>query len=324
MKMKTMLFGVALLGSVAFAGNLQAQEVNLKAAFFLAGQSTTRQAFDRFVAFVNKHGAGKIKIGSVKGPEAVPPRQMGNALKNGIVDIAGFPPSYIANLVPGVQGLSASTVSVTEQRKNGTYDVLTRIFKERANAYPLAQLNDAGKFYIFMNKRIKSVDDLKGMRMRTSNTYRAFLQAAGALPVNTNIGEIYTALQRGVVDGYVNVPSTAVDFGWAKVTKYRVEPGFYSVTNIILVNRKTWDALNADQKAVLTAAGKEYEAAISDWVRQGEAAAMKKLADEGIKTIKLSDAEGAKLTKLAYTASWNEIVKRAPDFGPQLRKLLYH
>ena len=62
-------------------------------------------------------------------------------------------------------------------------------------------------FHIFSNKPIESVDDLKGMRVRTTNTYRAFLEAAGSIPVSTSRGEIYTSLERGVVDAYINIPS---------------------------------------------------------------------------------------------------------------------
>ena len=58
--------------------------------------------------------------------------------------------------------------------------------------------------------------------------------------VQTAPGEVYTALERGVVDGYGWPTIGIFDLGWEKVTKVRFEPGFYAVDINVLVNLNTW------------------------------------------------------------------------------------
>ena len=77
------------------------------------------------------------------------------------------------------------------------------------------------------------------------------MQALGGTPVTTPPGEVYTALERGVADGY-GWPVTGIfDLGWEKVTKFRMEPAFYSVEVNVLVNLDTWKSLTDAQRKLL-------------------------------------------------------------------------
>ncbi|MGX1100931.1 TRAP transporter substrate-binding protein DctP [Amorphus sp. MBR-141] len=311
----------ACVGGAPLAAS--AQETTLKAAYFIpAGDSLFRKAFEDFVAAVNEKGAGLVKIDGIVGPEALPPAQLGSAMRSGIVDIIGVPPSYLSSLVPGIEGLSQPSIDLAEMRTNGTWDALTKALAERANAYPLAHFGDVS-FHIFSNKPIESVDDLKGMRVRTTNTYRAFLEAAGAIPVSTSRGEIYTSLERGVVDAYINIPSEVKPNGWQEVTKYRIDPGFYASTVLIAINLDTWNKLSDAQKAFMEDMGAYTESEIAQSLVDGDAAAADDLASEGMEVITLDEAEGDKLRTLAYEASWDNIVEQAPEFGAELRELIY-
>ena len=78
------------------------------------------------------------------------------------------------------------------------------------------------------------------------------VEALGGTPITTAPGEVYTALERGVADGY-GWPVTGIfDLGWEKVTKFRMEPAFYSVEVNVLVNLDTWKSLNDAQRKVLS------------------------------------------------------------------------
>jgi hypothetical protein len=105
-------------------------------------------------------------------------------------------------------------------------------------------------FHIYLNKKPEKLD-FSGLKIRVTPVYKDIVEALGGTAITTAPGEVYTALERGVVDGY-GWPVTGIfDLGWDKVTKFRLEPAFYSVEVNVLVNLDTWKALTDAQAQVL-------------------------------------------------------------------------
>src|SRR5213080_2430755 len=176
---------------------------------------------------------------------------------------------------------------------------MAKLYAEKMNAIFLARHSDNNPFHIYLTKPIEKAD-LTGLKIRITPVYRDFFQALGATVVQTAPGEVYTALERGVVDGY-GWPITGIfDLGWNEKTKYRVDPGFYTAEVSVLVNKATWDKLSDAQKEVLRKAGAEGEAvAVGDFEKEN-AAETKRQADGGIQTIKLEGAVGKEYYDKAY------------------------
>ena len=102
-------------------------------------------------------------------------------------------------------------------------------------------------FYLRINKPIKSIDDLKGVKMRTAALYDRFMKKLGIIPVTVKFGETYTALERGLVDGFGFATLGPRDWGWLKHCKYIIDIPFYTRQNaLILMNLDVWNSL--DQK----------------------------------------------------------------------------
>ena len=89
------------------------------------------------------------------------------------------------------------------------------------------------------------------MKIRCSPTLIGFIKKLGGQPVVIPPTEVYTALERGVVDGYVFPAALIRDWGWEKLTKYIVNPGFYNGANVVLVNQKKWDRLPDSLQKIL-------------------------------------------------------------------------
>jgi TRAP-type C4-dicarboxylate transport system substrate-binding protein len=139
--------------------------------------------------------------------------------------------------------------------------------------------------------------------------------------VQTAPGEVYTALERGVVDGY-GWPITGVfDLGWNEKTKYRVDPGFYTAEVSVLVNKATWEKLNDAQRAVLRKAADVGEAeAVTEFAAEN-AKETKRQADAGIQTITLDAAAAKTYLSKAYQAGWDGIIRQSAENGPKLKEL---
>src|SRR5437016_10825614 len=147
---------------------------------------------------------------------------------------------------------------------------MATIYAQKMNAIFLARLVDNNPFHLYLNKPISS-PDLTGLKIRITPVYRDFFQALGATVVQTAPGEVYTALERGVVDGY-GWPITGIfDLGWHEKTKYRVDPGFYTAEVSILVNKSTWDRLDDRQKKAIGDAAAWIETQAAEVTKENEA-----------------------------------------------------
>lgn len=324
MRLKTLIAATATTALIAGASAAQAEEMKLKAGFFIASQkSLFRQAFDKFVERVNAECKGQVQITQVMSREAVPSRQIPNALKRGVIDIGGAPPSYFNGLVPGAAGFSAPRVDAKTQRDNGAYKLADDAMRARGNAHLLAQYGFGVRFHIFTSKPIKSLADFKGMRLRTSNTYQAFFTALGAQPISMSRREIFTAMERGVVSGFANLNSEVKALGWGEVVKYRIDPSFYDTIVWIAINQDTWKKMSATQQACMTKAGLWQETSVNEWIAKEDVVQGQQQAKAGaFEIVKLPEAEGKKYEEMAYKAMWDTIEKRAPEFGGKARKLL--
>lgn len=302
-------------GSAAFA-----QQATLRGVSAFQEGSAFAKPFEDFIKKVNDDGKGVIQIQYIGGPKAMPPFEVGNAVKTGVVDIANVTSAFYTNLMPEAEALKLATQTIQQQRKNGAWEFLNKLHNEKMNAWYLARTGDGVPFHLYLNKPIDKAD-LRGLTLRVTPIYRAFFAALGANLVQTPPGEVYTALERGVVDGYGWPIQGIFDLGWQEKTKYRVDPGFYQVDVNILVNQDRWKKLTDAQRDVLTKA--------AAWVEDRNklnaeinAAERKRQADAGIQTIALKGAELDKWNKTAQDAGWAYVKEIAPQNAAELRRLL--
>ena len=310
---------LGLIATAIFCSSSFAQEVTLRAVTAFAEKTTYSRGFEKFIDQVNAAGKGLIQINYIGGPKAMPPFEVGNALKTGVVDIANTTGAFTTNVMPESDAWKLTQRPMSELRKNGGYDYMAKLYAEKMNAIFLARLVDNNSFHLYLNKPI-SKPDLTGLKIRITPVYRDFFQALGAMVVQTPPGEVYTSLERGVVDGY-GWPITGIfDLGWHEKTKYRVDPGFYAVEVSVLVNKTTWDKLTDAQRAVLRKAAEAGEAAAAAEFDAENAKDTKRQADAGIQTIKFDGADAQAYLAKAYQAGWEGIIKQSPEHGPKLRE----
>src|SRR5262245_19255167 len=240
----------AALAALTLAGAsavTSAQEVTLKGITSFAEKTFYSRGFERFIEKVNADGKGVIQINYIGGPKAMPPFEVGNALKSGVVDIANVTGAFYTNVMPEADAWKLAERPMSELRKTGGYDYMAQLYDQKMNAVLLARHIEDNPFHLYLTKPI-SKPDLAGLKLCITPVYREFFQALGATVVQTAPGEVYTALERGVVDGY-GWPITGIfDLGWHEKTKYRVDPGFYSAEVSILINKSALAKLSDAQK----------------------------------------------------------------------------
>lgn len=318
MRKNSTLFVLSALVALGLSGAASAQEVTLRGVTSFAEKTTYSRGFERFVERVNETGKGVIQINYIGGPKAMPPFEVGNALKNGVIDIANVTGAFYTNLMPEADAWKLTQKPMAELRKNGGFDYMAAIYAQKMNAVFLSRVVDNNPFHVYLNKVIDK-PDLTGLKLRITPVYRDFFQAMGATVVQTAPGEVYTALERGVVDGY-GWPITGVfDLGWNEKTKYRVDPGFYTAEVSILINKTVWDKLDAKQKAVLQKAAEEGETEAIAFFAKANAEDTEKQDKAGIKVITFNAADAKTYYDKAYEAGWAGIIRQSPEHGAKLR-----
>ena len=311
----------ALLGTAALtAASAQAEEVTLKAVTAFATGTTFSRDFEAFVDWVNENGEGVVQIDLLGGPEAVPPFELGNAVQAGIVDIANNTTAYYPNLLPAGDALHLAQNTVQDQRANGCYDLIDQVHQDQMNVKYLARVGDHMNYHLYLTKPLDG-PDLTGLTIRTTPVYRAMFEKLGATLVRTAPGEVYTALERGAIDGYGWPSQGVLDLGWHEQTAYRVDPGFYQVDVNFLVNLDSWNGLSDEQRALLEKGAAWIEEQNAENIARNEAEA-KAQAEAGIKTITLEGENGKLWSETAQTEGWGEVMKTDAQLGENLQACL--
>ena len=313
---KTLLIALgALLPALALA-----QEVTLRlVSAFPENQFYVKRTVE-WIEKVNREGKGLAQIHFIGGPKAIPTFEVGNAVKTGVVDMALTTGAYYTNLMPEADALKLAEVPATEQRKNGAFELINKIWAEKANMAYLARVVDFTPFHLYLNKKIDK-PDLTGLKIRITPVYRDFFQAMGASVMTTAPGEVYTALERGVIDGYGWPIHALFDLNWQEKTKYRVDPGFYNAEVSLVANLDKWKSLPPKTRDYLNRQAIAYEAQNDFWKSYNENE-KKRQAEAGIQTITFDAATSRAYVEKAKEVGWAGAIKASPQYGEQLKKVL--
>jgi TRAP-type transport system periplasmic protein len=268
---------------------------------------------------LNAEGKGRLQLNFIGGPKAMPPFEVGNAVRTGVVDIALTTGAFYTNIMPEADALKLTQIPATELRKNGGHALINKIWNEKANMQYLGRVIDYTPFHLYLTKSIDK-PDLNGLKIRITPVYRDFFQALGATVMQTAPGEVYTALERGVVDGYGWPINGIFDFHWHEKTKFRVDPGFYNAEVSLIMNLDRWKALNAGQQELLTKHVVALEAQNDKWKKVNEED-IRKQKEAGIRTITFDARTAKQYYDKAYEVGWAGAIKASPTYGPQMRKL---
>jgi TRAP-type C4-dicarboxylate transport system substrate-binding protein len=317
---KSLCFSLAALYTALFAVAAAAQEVTLRlVSAFPENQFYVKRTVD-WIDKVNKEGKGVLQINFIGGPKAIPTFEVGKAVQSGVVDIGFSTGAFYTNVMPEADMLKLSETSAAEQRKNGGYELINKIWGEKGNMRYLAKVVEFTPFHLYLNKKIDK-PDLTGLKIRITPVYREFFQSMGASVMTTAPGEVYTALERGVIDGYGWPIHALFDLNWQEKTKYRVDPGFYNAEVSLIMNLDKYKALPASARQFLDKEALAYEQQNGFWktYNQNEA---KRQAQAGIQVITFDPATNKAFVEKAKEIGWATAIKESPVYGPQLKKVL--
>src|SRR5688500_4859114 len=265
-----------------------AQETTLKLVSAFGETTTYVKHMTPWIQKFNAEGKGIAQINFIGGPKAIPTFEVGTSVKNGVVEMAMTTGAFYTNLMPEADFLKLTQITIADQRKNGAFDYINKVWNQKANMMYLARMVDETPFHLYLTKKIDK-PDLTGLKIRITPVYRDFFASMGASLIQTPPGEVYTALERGVVDGYGWPIQGIFDFNWHEKTRFRVDPGFYNAEVSIIMNLDAGKKLSPQQRDFMQKQALALEAMNGVWKKINDEDARRQ-AQAGIQVIKFDKA----------------------------------
>ncbi len=303
---------------VAFCNKTAA--ISLKTITFTTKNSVWSKNFEIFTDMIEKESDRTITFQFVGGPESIPPFEQIEALKNGVVDVALLPGAYFVPQLPEADTMKLSPYLPWEERDKGIYQFYQGLISDKLGIYYLGKVTGGTRYHFYLKKHIKK-PDFKGLKIRVTPIYEPFVRALGGTAVTLAPGELYIALERGVVDGF-GWPSIGVtDLGWHEVIKYVVYPGFYQTDVCILINLKTWNRLDSNAKRLFHSVIEKTERHSYELSQQMANDEKVFLKNRGIGVINFSGEEEEYYLKNADKAAWDRISVKSPSNALKIKQL---
>jgi TRAP-type mannitol/chloroaromatic compound transport system substrate-binding protein len=232
------------------------------ASSFPKSLDTIFGAAEVFAKKVGEMSGGKFQISVHAGGELMPPFGVVDGVQSGTVEMAHTAPYYfvgkdetfaIGCTIPF--GLNSRQMSAWMYEGNGLK--LMREFYARYNIVNFPGGNTGAQMGGWYRKPIKSLADMKGLKMRTAGFAGKVMERMGVVPQALPGGEIYQALEKGTIDAAEWVgPYDDQKLGFYKVAPFYHFPGWWEGGPQLdfYINQKAWDALNPEYKAMIEAA----------------------------------------------------------------------
>jgi TRAP-type C4-dicarboxylate transport system substrate-binding protein len=257
---KLVVLGLALtfvFGQLFFLNleTVQAQTINLKFAHFWSPvHNQHKNIIVPFAEQVGKLTNGKVKIKVYPGRALGGPKQLPDAVKSGVADMALIYPFYIAGRYPRSSVLEMPFLfNSSVQGTKVIYDIYDKYLAGDYPEYKMLWFFASPPLQLHsITKPIKTLNDVKGMKLRAPSAYGTkLLKALGSNPVGMPGPKIYMALEKGVIDGLLTVNSAITDLKLVDLIKYSTQLNIQSLFMAVIMNKKKYNSLPDDARRAI-------------------------------------------------------------------------
>jgi TRAP-type C4-dicarboxylate transport system substrate-binding protein len=262
------------------------------------------RADQRWMKFVEQESGGTLRIRPSWSGALLSSEHSMEELRHGVVDIGLITPIYVkggVHLIRIQSGFYSGAASIESQV--ALYRCMAagnpQFERELEGLKVLAVQGGSLPGIITRNKPVRTLQDLQGMRIRVPTELLNVMRNLGADPVNMPMGDVYSALAKGVIDGLVAPTDTFRALHLSEVSKYytrmRVWRGAYPAR---AMGAKRWNSLSAAQRAVLEAGIPVWEQALADENRRALEEGWKLAQQTGVIASELSAVEQQRFDEL--------------------------
>lgn len=289
--------------------------------------SSYKDSLVRLKDTLEERSDGRLKLQLFEAGSLFKAQETFNAVSRGILEMGTISPSYASDkmtLAGIASGLPFAFRNVWEAAYFHQALGFEEMLREEAAKHNVYWATD--KVYpteMVVKKPINSLDDFKSLKIRSSGALQKFLTEAGAAASYIPGGELYTALDSGIVDGaHWGASQGAASMALYEVAKYHVQPALnIAGTDVVIVSQRALDKLPEDlQQLVKDVLQEQFWYRTNEYLYQERIALAKAIAEDGVEVNTLPEDVQNHLTQVGM-AMWDEEAKRSDKAKEALDKL---
>lgn len=288
--------------------------------------TATQESFERFAADVAERTDGRVKIRTLPAGAVVGTAETLEAVRMGVLDGQHNAPAYWTGREPAFAILGGLVGAYQNPQQllayhyeHGGLELLREAY-EPYGLYPIG-ITTWGAESLPLTQMVESPEELKGLKLRMSKgMFSEVFEKFGAIPVQMAGTEVYSALDKGVVDG-ADWGTLAMneELGFHDIAKYAIYPGVHSMSIAdVAIKKETWDSLSPELQEQLKAAVRAFAEDMANTMHAKDVEVAKKLREQGVTLIDWSDEEEQRFRDAAVDvwkdfASQSDLAQRALD-----------
>ena len=273
-----------------------------------------------FVKEVEDATKGSMKF-KISGPETVPSFEQLQPTGTGVFHFLFTHGAYHFGTTPVATAIEAIQTDQKTWRAAGIKEFTDKHYQQfGVKLFGLAVSPPNIAYNIILRQPVKPSGDLQGMKIRMSPSYEGVVRMLGASPVVLPPAEVYTGLDKGLVDGAAWPSFGAYNYRWYEVAKYIMKPTFGVGTQLFFMHLPTWNKLSDDERGILMAAAEKLENAFYVDYKRLVDEEDKLLTGKGMTITEVGAAQKDKIQDAWNQGLWDMSVKKNAKDTEALRQ----
>ncbi len=263
---------------------------------------------------------GKIKV-AVFNRTVVPPFKQLQPVSAGAFDLHYTSTGYHAGATSMGQLGDTLQKDPKLRRGSGLFALLDKHYQKAQNLKLLGWAGTPG-YHILLKKPIGPSGDLKGLKIRGNPAYKPLIDALGGTMITLPAPQIYTSMQKNLIDGASWVQHSMIQRKFYEVAKYMARPVFGTSTQVLLFNLTRWNKLGKDEQAALIQTGKNFEYNADKIVSADAEVNLKGMLAKGVKTTNYGPKYFDRVQQIYNDGVWKRIAKKHGKEAEAMIKLI--
>ncbi len=319
-----LLFSAAATNSADAAGDVIKWRVQ---SHWPAASSSYKASLQVLADRIKERTDGRLILEPYPAGALVPAKEVFNAVKRGMIQMGTISPAYVRDQiqVAGIAaGLPFAFKNVWECAYFHKWVGFEDMIQKEAAAHGVFYSTD--KVYpteLVLKKSVASLDDFKGLKIRSSGVLQIFLTSLGSAASYLPGAEVYPSLASGVIDGaHWGAAQGAYSMKLYDVCKYHLLPGLnIAGTDAWVVNQKAIDKLPADIQAIFyNALEEQFWKRTNQYIYLEAITLAKAVKEKQVEVVMLPPEEQKKITEIAMQM-WDKEAEKGPEAAKALQML---